>query len=185
MDDKTLVMKFLHGNESAFDQIYKKYSAMLYRSAYLLCQNDADAQDILQDVFITFYHKAQNIRKPESLKYWLLKCVTRMSRDILRKRSPESPADHIREMADANQDVQTDSYEEILFRECIKVLAPKYREVLVLYYYDELSVQEIAAVTGQLTGTVKSRLFYARQKLKETLEGECPCQENKRVQKNK
>ena len=170
MDDKTLVEAFLRGNEDAFDQIYNTYSAMCYRSAYLICQNEADAQDVLQDTFITFYHKAQRLRKPESLKYWLLRCVTSKSRDLLRKRKSESPAENIRELADWNSDERIDTAEVIVFRECIRALEPKYREVLVLHYYNGLSVREIAAVTGQLAGTVKSRLYYARQRLKEAIE---------------
>ena len=175
MDDKRLVMEFLHGNEEAFDELYKKYSQMLYRSAFLICQNEADAQDILQDTFITFYHKAKSIRKPESLKFWLLKCVTLRSRDLLRRRKPEILDEHICQTVESGSEDLPDTFDEIVFMECIKALPPKYREVLVLYYYVELSVTEIATVTGQLTGTVKSRLFYARAKLKQLLEGGHRC----------
>ncbi|MBQ9360222.1 MAG: RNA polymerase sigma factor [Lachnospiraceae bacterium] len=95
MEDAVLVGGLLAGEKSSFDHIYEKYSPELYRTAYLILRNKTDAEDATQDAFVTLWQKAGSIKKPESLRYWLLKCVSGKSKDILRKRRKEYPDEDI------------------------------------------------------------------------------------------
>ena len=101
------------------------------------------------------------------------------SKDILRKRRKEYPDEDIAALSEADTighsltPAPADEIEnKSVINERLAALPYKYREVLVLYYYNELSVSEIANVTGQLKGTVKSRLFHAREKLRMDMEKE-------------
>ena len=179
MEDAVLVGGLLAGEKSSFDHIYEKYSPELYRTAYLILRNKTDAEDATQDAFIALWQKAGSIKNPESLRYWLLKCVSGKSKDILRKRRKEYPDEDIAALSEADTighsltPAPADEIEnKSVINERLAALPYKYREVLVLYYYNELSVSEIANVTGQLKGTVKSRLFHAREKLRMDMEKE-------------
>lgn len=184
MEDSILIREFLAGDKNAFDRIYEKYSTELFRTAYLICKNRADAEDALQETFIALYRKAREITKPESLRYWLLRCLSGKAKDILRKRKREYPEESIVSFAEeagkrrqGAEGFLSELMEQTAFEACLYGMPAKYREVLVLYYYNELSVKEIARLTGQLEGTVKSRLFQARKQVKQRLEeGGALCQ---------
>ena len=175
MEDSILIQRLISGDRDAFNRIYEKYSVPMYRTAYLICQNESDAEDALQETFVTLYQKARQIKKPDSLKWWLIKCVTGKTRDILRRKKHEYPDESVMELYDrqaqSEQELDRDDFLHYLSH-----LKPQQREVLTLYYYNELSVREIARITGQLEGTVKSRLYYARKRLKDQMEGGATCE---------
>ena len=166
MEDKLLVQNFLSGNMDAFSAIYDKYSTELYRSAYFFCRNRHDAEDVLQETFITLYRQCTKIKKPESLKYWLFKVMTRESYKRIEQASKEIP--------DEEQIIGNKIYSDVSFTdhplyEAVSELPPIYRNVIILYYYNGFSVKEIAQISDCFEGTVKSRLYKARKILKNTL----------------
>ena len=178
MEDQVLVREFLSGDRDAFDRIYEKYSTELFRTACLLCRSRADAEDAVQETFVAFYLKAAQIKKPGSLRWWLIRCLTAKARDAMRRAKREVPEEEAEALAEADgfrkgrgPDFAPGLLEREAFAEDLMSLPPKYREVLVLYYFNGLTVKEIAALTGKLEGTVKSRLYHAREQLRRRMEG--------------
>ena len=174
MRDTELVQRLKDGDRSAFDQIYEKYHRMLYHTALLIIGNRQDAEDALQETFVSCYLHIRDLRNEESLKSWLFQIMARNARKAGKKAAKETPDDEIlrridEKAADAsgeNLDYLEDAIRRVTFEEYISSLDYKHREVITLFYYDELSIKEIAEILGCFEGTVKSRLHTAKKQLR-------------------
>lgn len=175
MDEIKLVLRLKDGNKDAFDQLYEKYKNILLRMAYLVSGNIADAEDIVQDTFVKCYLHIGELHKPEGFKPWLFQIMYRTAYRQGKKRSREIPDEDIVIKADASSDgitsldhvIQTEM--EKMINNAVWALDFKHRAVVVMFYYNEMSAKEIAKVLSCTEGTVKSRLFTARKRLKGTL----------------
>ena len=174
MDERTLIRQVKSGNRSSFDRIYELYHVPLFRSAYLICGNREDAEDVLQDTFVTCWLCIGQLRQEESFRYWLFRIMTQAARKKAKEHGRQQPDEDIVRRADlaamqlgSSASVQNEQTEDkILLESALSALDQASREVIVLYYYEEMSVKEVAQTLGILEGTVKSRLYFARKKLK-------------------
>lgn len=187
MDEKTreLVEKMKEGSQDAFDEIYRKEAGRLYRLAYLIAGNHSDSEDILQETFVKCFLHCQEIKNPEGFEKWLTQILVRTAWRFLKKNKKVVSLDGIGEEEDSAgyqekllEDLSSPGpLEQILGRESesqvyqsVQRLNLKIRTVIILYYYQEYSVSDIARMTGSLEGTVKSRLYTGRKLLKKQLE---------------
>lgn len=146
----------------------KKYSDTIYRMAYSLVKNKYDAEDIHQEVFAKFIDKRPRFESKEHEKAWFLRVTINMCKNLWKtawKQKVISLGDDYEERLEAKKEPETD---EII--ELVKTLPQKYRLVIHLFYYEELSVEEIAKVLKMKPSTVRTHLTRARAKLKELLE---------------
>lgn len=169
MDDLQLVKALQAGDKEAFDQIYDKYHLILYRSAYLILGNPYDAEDVLQETFVSAYKNIGSLREGTKLKTWLFSILKNAAYRQGKKNKRERPDEFIVEKID--QFSREEGKEETLaqrdqIHQALQKLSPKHREALVLYYYNDLTIQEMAQVCGTFQGTIKSRLHKARKELK-------------------
>lgn len=187
MDEKsrTDVEKMIQGDELAFDELYRSFSGKLYRMAYFITGNRSDSEDVLQETFVKCYLHRKELKEPERFEAWLYQILVRTAWKLCRKRR-EISLDAVMENPDNRgmaqsliKDEGEGPLEQLLEQEnsvhlwkLVEKLNIKYRTVILLYYYNELSTREIAKITGTLEGTVKSRLFHARKLLKKQLEFE-------------
>ena len=153
----------------AIERLFKKYynEAKLYVAA--LCHDEALAEDIVSE---SFYKASTRIdEEKESFKFWLLKVCRNAYFDYLKKnRRLSAVHDNMAaDTADLAEKVIEDEEYRALYR-AIALLKDNYREVILLYYFDELSVSEIAGITEQSVQNVKVLMYRARMKLKEILE---------------
>ena len=141
----------------------EQYAGMLYRLAYARTGSRADAEDVMQEVFVRLLRARPEFRDEEHAKAWLLRVGARCAADVLRApwRRREGPLD------DALPAPEPPGEGGVV--EAVLALPAKYRTAVHLYYYEELSVAEIAAVLGKSEGAVKSRLFRARALLRRYL----------------
>ena len=132
----------------------EQYAGMLYRLAYARTGSRADAEDVMQEVFVRLLRARPEFLDEEHAKAWLLRVGARCAADVLRApwRRREGPLD-----------------DGLPAPEPVLALPAQYRMAVHLYYYEELSVAEIAAVLGKSEGAVKSRLFRARALLRRYL----------------
>lgn len=173
MDNHQLVKAMLAGDKKAFDQMYQEYHLILYRTAYLILGNSYDAEDVLQETFVTAYTSIGSLKDPSKLKTWLFSILKHAAYKQGKKRNREWPDEYINEKI--NEYIREEGQEESFLQrdqiqEALRTLPPKQREVIVLYYYNDLSIEEIAQVCKTFQGTVKSRLYKARKELKKELE---------------
>jgi len=176
--DEQLVNDFKNGDESAFVTIMNRYKLKLTRLAWSVVHNEDDAMDIVQDSFIKIYRKLQSFRGTSKLYTWLYRIVMNHSIDYIRKR-PKAviiPVDEmLREPPSKDKSTQPDvrllneELHQKIF-EAVDKLPAKQKQVILLREVEDLSYNEIADIIGCSVGTVMSRLFYAREKLRTLLE---------------
>lgn len=151
------------------DTIVDKYKNMVYRIALVRVGNHWDADDVFQEVFITYYQKAPDFQEEEHLKAWLINTTINISKKVTgslwRKRM---------HMVSDTENRSEESYEFELPEEneifiALSKLPAKYRIVLFLFYFEELSTKEIAKATSTKEGTVRMRLTRARTIMKDYL----------------
>lgn len=171
-EDTDLVEKMKQGDRTAFDSLYEKYSTKILRSAYLLTGDYQLSEDILQETFVKCFLHAGKLRDNERFEVWLIQIMHRTAWKMLKETKREVPDEEIEstaEQSDGSDCLTTMLRQEqrAEIGEALKNLDRKHREVAVLYYFNQLSVGEIARATGQFEGTVKSRLYQARKLLKQ------------------
>jgi len=164
--DKWLVQRILSGDKAAGEQFVIEHYEAIFRFLRNLTGSKEDAEDLTQQTFLRAWEALSSFRGDSSLSTWLHSIAYREYTHWLRSRREFVPLDEIVDMPDeqANQNL-----EAVLLRWAIYRLAPEHREVFVLHYLQGFSVSEIAKIIGIPAGTVKSRLFFARQKLRELL----------------
>jgi len=175
--DAELVRMWKQGDRSSFDKLYEKYKDLALRTAYLICRKKEDSEDILQETFVICHLHIGELKKESEFKSWMLRILVRESYRILREKQRDIPDDevNIRLSGQTVPDILDQELaleRKMTILQALNKLSPNHRLVVILYYYDELTVKEIARMTGCLEGTVKSRLFFARRKLRAILEKE-------------
>lgn len=186
LEEKELVIAFQSGEKRAFEQLVMLHRDRALRTAFLLCQNKDMAQDIVQESFVQCYMKLSKLKSPEAFRSWFYRILSRTAFGLMEKERRYLPME---ELPEKREDVlEDDVFEhcarresEGLLKRAILGLGIKQRTVIILYYFNQLSIEEIARVTGSLKGTVKSRLFFAREMLrKELLKQERETEEGER-----
>lgn len=171
-------------DDQDLDAIVIRYQNLVYRLAYQRMGNSSDADDIFQDVFIRLVRHAAKIRSEEHLKAWLIRvtinCCNSLGSSTYRKKTV--PYDDTRAGGDNGGDsdsascpalMQEDNYDVERDTEsvvhAVSRLSPDHRVVIFLFYYERLSVIQIAEALQLSPGAVKTRLSRARQVLKNEL----------------
>ena len=172
-----IIRRWKKGERDAFDTVYEAYKNLARRTAYLICKNQADSEDIVQETFVKCHLHIRELKKEKEFKAWMLKILVRCSWQFLKKKNRELPDDEsVVRFQDQEipglLDIELKKEREREIFSSIQKLSDKHRIVIILYYYDEMSVKEIAKILGCMEGTVKSRLYTARNQLKTILEGE-------------
>jgi len=179
--DETLVERFRGGDNAAFDKLVTRYQRRVYAIAYRMTRNREDALDIAQEVFLRAHRGIERWRPVRGFKHWLYRIATNMTIDVLRKRRRRAAV--IVESEDFSMDrgvaapsVGRDPVRSIAIEEmgeqisaAIETLPQRQRAVLVLRYYEDMSIKEIASAVGCTEGTVKTHLFRATGKLRDLL----------------
>jgi RNA polymerase sigma-70 factor (ECF subfamily) len=176
--DEALVTAFQGGDEQAFTVIVNRYKHRLTRLALAVVHNEEDALDIVQDAFIKVYHGLAKFRQTSALYTWLYRVVMNRAIDVVRhkQRAPlepveEPPADvpdHSETLRPDRAALRAELREHIFA--AVDKLPRKHREVILLREIEGLSYKEIADALRCSEGTVMSRLFYARERLRQDLE---------------
>lgn len=150
-----------------FQQVVEQYAPALYRLACSCCGNRSDAQDAVQEVFLTYLQRPPVCDGPERLRAWLMTVTVNKCRDYLRsaRRSRAVPL--------ADLPAPPDNADEVLeVRAALEKLPPKLRVPVYLFYYEQLPTKQIAQILHLSDAAVRSRLHDARKRLRDLLGGE-------------
>lgn len=156
----------------SIEESVKRYGQMIYRLALSRLGNREDAEDVTQEVFMRLLRQTNAFVSAEHEKAWLLRVTINTSINYATTAYRRHHASFTDELAAVTADPNSVVYEgedEALL--LMQQLPAKYRQALHLFYYEELSVAEIATVLGSKEGTVKSLLHRGRNKLKLLWEG--------------
>ena len=151
------------------EKIISEYGDYLLRVAYLYVENSATAEDIVQDVFVAFYEKQDQFRGDASLKTYLVKMTVNRSHDYLRSWKSRRTTLYKKVISNGKsrspERAMLEKSEKMELVEALFTLTVPYREVLILYYYEEMSTVEIAKLVNCPESTVRTRLQRARKQL--------------------
>lgn len=161
-------MEFADDREKTLENTMHTYSCTLLRTAYLILRDGKLAEDAVQEAFISFYYSMDRYRGDAGIKTYLSRILLNCCRQKLRKGwfRRDVPVDGNADPLIFGAARQEDTDERLNLSQGLLELDIKHREVLLLHYYNDLSVREIADVLSQSEGTVKSRLKRGREKLK-------------------
>ena len=181
-EDIVKVEEFLSGELPAFEFLFDKYREKVYRIAYRFTRNKDDALEIAQDVFLRVYTNLGKFKTDSKFFTWLYRITVNRSIDFTRSKKTKvlqqvcpslldaqhSTVSGRRGSKDPSEKAEAKELGEKL-TDAVSTLSDKHRTVFLLHAVENLSYREIAGVMDSSIGTVMSRLFYARQKLQETL----------------
>lgn len=147
-------------------QAVERYADRLYRLAFSYCRNRADAEDVVQDTFLKLLRHPRDFRDESHLRAWLIRVTANGCKDLLR-------APWRRRCCSLEEAAEPATLmpEESELLSAVLALPAKYRGVIHLYYYEDYSVREIAALLELSETAVQTRLLRARQRLKKELGG--------------
>ena len=155
-------------SEQEFNKKYELYSQELMNISYGYTKSKDDSLDIIQNVFTKLVNNPKQFNNLNEEKYWLIRVTINECKDFLRKKSrrPIVNADLVNSFA------KTDSEDEQLHyvADVVKTLPEKYRVVLILFYWDSLSIKEIAKVLKVSEDAINKRLERARNLIKQEME---------------
>lgn len=168
--DELLAVRCLLGEPAAFDDLVERWYLPLWKYLRRLTGEDGAAAELLQDVWVRVLRGLPGLREPSRLRPWLFGIARRAAMDRLRDKYAEAPAAALDPDTMVAPEPDRDIDEAIeAMHDAMTTLPWADREVLVLFYLEELSLAEAADVLAVPVGTVKSRLFRARRLLKQRL----------------
>lgn len=156
-------MYSLAGNEY-IKQIVEANTQSMFRAAYSLLGDKADAEDAVQEAFLRLVEKDPVFRDDEHEKAWLLRVTINISKNMIKASE--------RKNLTVTEDIPYDTKQNNDVLRCVSTLPERYRSVIHLYYYEGYSIKEIASILKLPSATVGTRLSRARSLLKNILEGD-------------
>jgi RNA polymerase sigma-70 factor (ECF subfamily) len=172
--DEALVRAIAGGDRRAMQALYLRHKARVYRFVLRLAADAALAEDIVSEVFLDVWRRADGFKAKSQVSTWILAIARYKALSARRGRSHEQLDDDAASaIADPADDAETtlDRHDRsTIVRQCLSQLSAIHREVLDLAYYHEKSVEEVAEIVGVSAGTVKTRMFYARKRMENLLE---------------
>lgn len=137
-----------------------------YRLAYTYVRNEPDALDIVQESACRAIAECEKVKNPEHLSTWLYRIVINTALDFVRKHKREEASDSLPEP------VWEDHYEDMDLMELLMSLDEKSRTILILRYFEDRTLEDIASICGENINTVKARLYRTLKKLRLDLEAQ-------------
>lgn len=173
--DRELILQIQGGSLAALGVIYDRHRRLVYRTSLAICNDQEAAADLLQDVFLRLYRFAGRIDPDRPLEPWLYRVTTNLAYTWVKRRHRWTrPLEEIAEWLSGGkktspQYIAEQDEESRYIQQAVAALPLAQRVVVVLYYVNDLPLQEIAEILNIPEGTVKSRLHYGRQALKHGL----------------
>jgi RNA polymerase sigma factor (sigma-70 family) len=181
--DETLMLRFGRGDSAAFEALYKRHESRIFRYLYRNVRDEASANDLMQEVWFAVAHNAQRYQPTAKFSTWLFTLAHHRMVDMIRgsRRQQSLDADgdeeggttlhdHLAADREREPEVLAQAQDDAAaLLHAVGLLPPEQRSAFLMQAEGELSVEEIATATGTSFETVKSRLRYARAKLRQLL----------------
>ena len=165
-----IVFRCRGGDRTAFEELFELYQPRLKYYVRRL-DNSTNADDILQDTWLTVFKKVHKLKDPEAFNVWLYRIArNRVYSGFRRKERFVSLPEENNLPVSGNNELVFDADDAEKLHKALNVLKPYHREVLTLSFIEQMSYQSVADVVGCSVGTVRSRIFYAKQALRKEME---------------
>jgi RNA polymerase sigma factor (sigma-70 family) len=174
LNETELITRCKDGDMIAFDLLMRPYLSMAYRTAFLIISDHHLAQDAVQNALIEVFQSLHrfNESKAFSFRSWFYKIVVFRSLNILRQKKPVM--DYVERINGFPSpiEIMVLNEEKLLLWSAIQSMKVEYRAVLILHYFEEFKIDDIAKILNIRQGTVKSRLHKSRKLLEKLLSSE-------------
>ena len=172
--DEMLIARIAGGDRLAMQTLFARYRTPVYRWLLRLVGNETVAEDLLSDVFLDVWRQAGRFQARSAVSTWLL-AIARFKALSARRSRKDTELDEtieatVADSADNPEVVLQKKSRDQFVRTALTTLSPEHREIIDLVYYHDKSVDECAQILGVPSGTVKTRMFYARKKLAEMVQ---------------
>lgn len=173
-DQENIIARARRGDADAFEQLVVAYRDQVFRLALRMCGNEADADEVAQEAFLSAWKALPNFRGDSQFSTWLYQLTSHAAIDLMRREKRQIAAEDITEVSAPDptpgpQQQAERSETQQAVRDAMAQLSPEYRQIVVLRFLQELSYEEIGTVLKLPPGTVKSRLNRAKAQLKDIL----------------
>ncbi|MFX3673589.1 MAG: sigma-70 family RNA polymerase sigma factor [Paenisporosarcina sp.] len=166
-----LVKRATKGDDKAFLTLFQKYEQDIYRTAFIYVKNESDALDVVQETAYRSFKYIKNIKEPKYFKTWLIKITISCALDCLRKQK-----NIIQIRPELEEFISGDVNEDVILimtvRDIIERLNEDEKSVIILRFYQDLTINEVAQTLNIPLGTAKTILYRALKKLRIDLKGD-------------
>lgn len=168
---KRLIEKAQKGDDKAFLELFQEYEKDIYRTAFMYVNNQNDALDVVQETAYRSFKSVKDLKEMKFFKTWLIKITIRCSIDLLRKRKNVIQMNAV-VMEQISEDVKEDIDLEVTIQELIKLLDEVEKSVVILRFYHDATIKEVAEMLEIPLGTAKTVLYRALKKLRKEMKGD-------------
>jgi RNA polymerase sigma-70 factor (ECF subfamily) len=173
ISDQTLIQLIADGDKDAFKALYLRNHVRVYRFVMRLVRNESTAEEIVNEVFLQAWRKADRFEGKSQVATWLLSIARFKAMTALRQRSDmqldEEVASAIEDPADTPATMVAKKERNEIVQSCMAKLAPHHREVINLIYYQGNKIEEVARAIGAPINTIKTRMHHARHQMAKLL----------------
>lgn len=181
--EQHLIQKIVGGNSQAYGELVEHYKDLVFTLALRMMKHREEAEEVAQDTFIKAYKSLRSFKGDSKFSTWMYRITYNTCLDRIKSNKRKHQEIEINELTlnklksiDNALDNMVDNEREKLVKQCVEALPSQESFMLTLYYYEDLSLDEISKIIDLPTNTIKVRLFRTRKKLatilKETLEPE-------------
>ncbi|WP_059170842.1 sigma-70 family RNA polymerase sigma factor [Bacillus sp. FJAT-27445] len=166
-----LIKKAQKGNEKAFLKLFQQYEQDIYRTAFVYVKNKSDALDVVQETAFRSFKAIKNLKEPTYFKTWLIRISISCAIDLLRKQKnvvQMKPEYEKFIFVDVNEDIDL----EMTVQDLIERLNADEKSVIILRFYEDLTIKEVSESLDIPLGTAKTVLYRALNKLRKELKGD-------------
>ncbi len=161
-----LTKKAIRGNADAYGELVRRNQEYLYKMAYVYTEKQQDALDVVGTAILKGYQNIRSLKNPQWFRTWITRILIRCAQDANKKLVYFSSIDEV-EIPERYEGISLEESWDL--RNAIELLPEKYRNVIILKYFSEMSVQEIAYILEIPAGSVKAYLSRGRDELKKYL----------------
>jgi RNA polymerase sigma-70 factor, ECF subfamily len=166
-----LVRKAQKGNDKAFLKLFQSYEQEIYRTAFIYVKNQDDALDVVQETAYRSFKSIKTLKEPKYFKTWLVRIAISCAIDLLRKQKKVVPLKPEMEVF-LQGEVKEDLDLEMTLKDLLERLSEDEKSVIILRFYQGLTIKDAAETLGIPLGTAKTNLYRALNKLRKDWEGE-------------
>lgn len=161
---KSNIIKAKNGDNEAFLELINENKLNIYRVARGILSNEHDIEDAIQNTIIKAYEKINTLKKNEFFRTWLVRILINECNEIIRRNK------RVVSINESNHEERyNDCYENIDLTKAINSLSEELRVTTVLFYFEDMSIKDIASILNIPNGTVRSRLSRARERLRKII----------------
>lgn len=170
MGEKDLIKGLKRGKEEAYYELINTYGNKLFRTCFLMTKDEKLAEDVVQETFIRVFKYIKGFKGDSSLYTWVYRISQNVLKDNMKSNVSELSYEDYYIDPDNPEDLTIDKIDSEILRKELDKLGFIYKQVLILFYFEDRSIRDISQILEQKEGTIKSKLSRGRLILKAALE---------------